>query len=298
MEMGHERSKPLHNFTLPCGLKWGNQKFLRCAKVDSNREIAHLQRRSNGSESIGRRMREIDVMMNHRRSNGVRDDLLKKMEVGFSRKFRSASYYTGGGGGAEGGNGIAAVREKLMFDLQTEADKMKYAIFRDGLEEEEEKEVSITPAPAPASTMIPAEAVGVDATRPWNLRTRRAACKAPMNRIAGGGGSNGGLKVNVIRNNESSLPSPLRTETKSVRLRSEFVGAGDSYTGEKRKRVNFSVSLNRREIEEDFMAMVGHRPPRRPKKRAKLIQKNLDTLFPGLWLTEISPDLYKVPDDQ
>lgn len=297
MAMGHERSKPLHNFTLPCGLKWGNQKFLRCAKVDSNGEIAHLHRRSNGSESIGRRTREIDVTMNNRRSNGVKDYLLKETEVGFSRKFRSAGY----NGAAGGGNGIAAVREKLMFDLQAEADKMKYAIFRDGLEEEEVKEVYPTPSPAaaPSSTMTAAAEVtaGVDGSRPWNLRTRRAACKAPMNGISaavGGGGSNGALKVDVIRNNGSS---PLRTENKSVRLRNEFAGAGDSNTGEKRKRANFSVSLHRREIEEDFMAMVGHRPARRPKKRARMVQKNLDTLFPGLWLTEITADLYKVPDD-
>lgn len=291
MAMGHERSKPLHNFDLPCGLKWGNQKFLRCAKVDSNGEIPHFHRRSNGSDSIGRRMREIDGMVNNRRSSVVKDELLKETEVGFTRKFRSAGYNGAAGGG--GGDGIAAVREKLMFDLQAEADKMKYAIFRDGLEEE----VSVTPATAPAEVTT-----GVDASRPWNLRTRRAACKAPMNGIAGGGGggggSNGALKVDVIRNNGSSSLSPLRSEIKSVRLRSEFAGAGDSYTGEKRKRTNFSVSLGRREIEEDFMAMVGHRPPRRPKKRAKMVQKNLDTLFPGLWLTEITPDLYKVPDDQ
>ncbi|KAH0677507.1 hypothetical protein KY285_025308 [Solanum tuberosum] len=292
MAMGHERSKPLHNFDLPCGLKWGNQKFLRCAKVDSNGEIPHFHRRSNGSDSIGRRMREIDGMVNNRRSSVVKDELLKETEVGFTRKFRSAGYNGAAGGG--GGDGIAAVREKLMFDLQAEADKMKYAIFRDGLEEE----VSVTPATAPTEVTT-----GVDASRPWNLRTRRAACKAPMNGIAGGGGggggSNGALKVDVIRNNGSSSSlSPLRNENKSARLRSEFAGAGDSYTGEKRKRTNFSVSLVRREIEEDFMAMVGHRPPRRPKKRVKMVQKNLDTLFPGLWLTEITPDLYKVPDDQ
>lgn len=275
MAMGHERTKPLHNFNLPCGLKWGNQKLLRCAKVDSNGEIA---RRSNGSELIGRRRREDDVIISHRRSNGVRET-----HVGY------------GGGGR--GDGIAAVREKLMFDLQAEADKMKYAIFRDGLEEEEE--VYPTPAPAtaqaPSSTMIAAAAA--DGSRPWNLRTRRAACKAPINGIAvGGGGSNGNLKVHVMRTNGSSS-SPLRTEIKSPRLRSEFAAAGDSFTGDKRKRATFSVTLGRKEIEEDFMEMVGHRPPRRPKKRAKLVQKHMDTLFPGLWLTEITPDLYQVPED-
>nr|GMD18518.1 hypothetical protein DM860_013219 [Ipomoea batatas] len=49
MAMGPERSRPLHNFTLPCELKWGNQKFLRCVKLDSNGEIAAVHRRSNGS---------------------------------------------------------------------------------------------------------------------------------------------------------------------------------------------------------------------------------------------------------
>ncbi|OMO63499.1 hypothetical protein COLO4_32387 [Corchorus olitorius] len=33
MAMAPERSKPLHNFELPC-LKWGNQKYLRCMKLD------------------------------------------------------------------------------------------------------------------------------------------------------------------------------------------------------------------------------------------------------------------------
>ncbi|XP_015076470.1 uncharacterized protein LOC107020569 [Solanum pennellii] len=290
--MGHERSKHLHNFDLPCGLKWGSRKFLRCAKVDSNGEIPHFHRRSNGSDAIGRRMREIDVMVNNRRSNEVRDELLEETEVGFTRKFRLAGYNSVAGG-CGGGDEIAAVRKKLMFDLQAEADKMKYAIFGDGLEEE----VSVTPATAPMEVTT-----GIDASMPWNLRTQRAACKAPMNGIVGGGGgggrSNEALKVDVISNNRLSSLSPLRTENKSVRLRSEFSGAGDSYTDEKRKKTNFSVSLGRREIEEDFMAMIGHRPPRRPKKRAKIVQKNLDTIFPGLWLTEITQDLYKVPDDQ
>ncbi|XP_004239412.1 uncharacterized protein [Solanum lycopersicum] len=290
--MGHERSKHLHNFDLSCGFKWGNHKFLRCAKVDSNGEIPHFHRRSNRSNAIGRRMREIDVMVNNRRSNEVRDELLKETDVGFTRKFRLTGYNSAAGGGG-GGDEIAAVREKLMFDLQVEVDKMKYAIFRDGLEEE----VSVTPAITPTEITT-----GIDASRPWNLRTRRAACKAPINGIAagggGGGGSNEALKVDVIRNNRLSSLSPLRTENKSVRLQSEFFGAGDSYTDEKRKKKNFSISLGRIEIEEDFMAMIGHRPPRRPKKRAKMVQKNLDTIFPGLWLTEITPDLYKVPDDQ
>ncbi|OIT22920.1 PREDICTED: uncharacterized protein LOC109216954 [Nicotiana attenuata] len=266
MAMGPERSKPpLHNFTLPYGLKWGNQKFLRCAKVESDGQIFAVHRRSYGSELIGRR-----------RSN--------------DRKFRSPEK-------EDAGEGIGAVREKLMFDLQTEADKIKDAIFREGLEEQPEKELS----PVPVKTA--AVSYAGELSRPWNLRTRRAACKEPNGFVAGAGaggsgGSKGGLKIDANRTN---APSPLRTENKSPTLRSDFAGgtaAGASTSGEKRQRVKFSVPLPRGEIEEDFMAMVGHRPPRRPKKRAKFVQKNLDTLFPGLWLTEITPDLYKVPEDQ
>ncbi|PHT67333.1 hypothetical protein T459_26820 [Capsicum annuum] len=278
--MGRERSKPLHNFKLPCSLKWGNQRFLRCAKVDPT----HLRRRRREGDGDGDG--DGGVMINHRGSNGM-----KKTEVGYGGVGVDV-----GVGGSGGGDGIAAVREKLMFDLQTEADKIKYAIFRDGLngedKEEEEKVVLPTPATAPASNMIasPSTVAAADSCRPWNLRTRRAACKAPMNGIAGngGGGSEGKVKVDGIRENGSA----------ALRLRSEFsgAGAGDFGTGEKRK--SFSVTLNRKEIQDDFMEMVGHRPPRRPKKRAKFIQKNMDTLFPGLWLTEITPDLYKVAGDQ
>lgn len=260
MAMGPERSKPLHNFSLPCGLKWGNQKFLRCVKEDSDEEMSR-------SELIGRR-RETGVVERHR------------------TKFRSVN--------GDSGEGIEAVREKLMIDLQTEADKMKDAILREGLD-------SPAPAPAPATTMnvkvdvSDAAAVG-DLSRPWSLRTRRAACNEPNGVLAGAGagGSGGSKEMN-------GLP-PLKTENnKSSRFRSEFSGgvtAGASCSGEKRQRVKYSVPLSRKEIEEDFMAMIGHRPPRRPRKRAKLVQKNLDTLFPGLWLTEITADLYKVPEDQ
>lgn len=114
---------------------------------------------------------------------------------------------------------------------------------------------------------------------PWNLRTRRAA--PPQN------DNDGERKPNL---------SPLRTEVnKSARfLRGSAVA---TVVGESSKdREKFSVSLSRREIADDFMVMTGHRLPRRPKKRPKYIQKDLDTLFPGLWMTEINADLYKVPD--
>ncbi|KAK9063730.1 hypothetical protein SSX86_017602 [Deinandra increscens subsp. villosa] len=61
-------------------------------------------------------------------------------------------------------------------------------------------------------------------------------------------------------------------------------------------RAKFSVPLSRREMEKDFEDMGERRLPRKPKKRPKIVQNRLDTLFPGLWLTEIHADLYRVSE--
>lgn len=63
-------------------------------------------------------------------------------------------------------------------------------------------------------------------------------------------------------------------------------------------RASFAVALDAEEIEEDVYALTGARPRRRPRKRARVVQRQLDSLFPGLWLTEITADAYRVPDDQ
>lgn len=63
-------------------------------------------------------------------------------------------------------------------------------------------------------------------------------------------------------------------------------------------RAPFAVALDEEEIEEDVYALTGARPRRRPRKRARVVQRQLDSLFPGLWLTEITADAYRVPDGQ
>ncbi|KAK3008600.1 hypothetical protein RJ639_013054 [Escallonia herrerae] len=183
------------------------------------------------------------------------------------------------------GDEIDVVRQKLMLDLRVSADKLKLSFF-----DERNR-----PKPKPK------EATDSNPDRPWNLRTRRAACRAPLNDSAGGG------------SNDS--PSPVRYEspaatTKSSRLRglataAATVGKLSAEKGERSERAKFSVSLSRAEVESDFLAMVGSSPPRRPKKRNRTIQKQLDCyavsgvcshFFPGMWLTEVTPDRYKIPD--
>ncbi|CAM0954072.1 unnamed protein product [Alopecurus aequalis] len=66
----------------------------------------------------------------------------------------------------------------------------------------------------------------------------------------------------------------------------------------RRKREPFSVALAREEIEEDIYALTGGRPRRRPRKRPRVVQQKLDSVFPGLWLTEITADDYKVAAEE
>ncbi|VFQ78186.1 unnamed protein product [Cuscuta campestris] len=289
MAMGTHRSKPpplqqpLHNFTLPCGLEWGKRKF-------SNEEIAAVHRRSNGRSSseklLGTRRSEAAI---GRQSLGSdwrdpRTGVLQNRLTEGGRKFRS-----------EVEDGIAAVREKLLFDLQAAATKMKDAIFMMGLGENEEPPLAADKGegepPAPAICRNTNPPAGPSETAlPWNLRARRSSSKQ-FTGTAASGESNPGSKSDV-RPPPRPNGSPMKTENRSPRIPS------GSAAGQKRGRAKFSVALTRQEIEEDFAAITGNKPARRPKKRSKTVQKNLDSLFPGLWLAEISADMYKVPDDQ
>ncbi|OAY31343.1 uncharacterized protein LOC110630863 [Manihot esculenta] len=287
MAMGTERSKPpLHNFNLPC-LKWGNQKHLRCMKV---------------SDSAASKDKNI--------SNGISTDRQRSSRSPPSKFFASADYEIrsfkrpktrNDGGGGEGG--ISEVREKLMFDFKTAADKMKDAILKKGVPDEENdmlevpgsEKVEDEDEKEQSPSLVPPTEVVADReqeVRPWNLRTRRAACKAPIARNSVTGK---GLK---IEERNASNFSPLRIEgAKSPRLRGEKKDKEDEKEKETEQvRTKFALALSRKEIEEDFMKMVGHRPARRPKKRHRNVQKQMDMLFPGLWLTEVTVDTYKVPE--
>lgn len=337
-------TKPLHNFTMPCGLRWGNQKFLRCMKVNSNGEISTIERRSlsspsstiankavvnggsnvlgmgsNDSKSITGKRKEREKFedpqsvsrtdQHHRRGSDCRKPgfnfKLPPLPISssqrpsssateFCRKYRSPE--TGGRRDGEG-DGIAAVRKKLMIDLQTAADQMKVAILREGLEtEEQDNPPSPAPATAPTRTVpttVTSSEIADASVRPWNLRTRRAACKEPTanNGFVSGSTSNGGtnatappskaLALDGIKPNSSSSPSRAENNKKSVRLRSGVAAAAAAASAEAPKyptkeRVKFSVSLTRREIEDDFLTLANRRPARRPQKRDKYVQRELD----------------------
>ncbi|CAH9104742.1 unnamed protein product [Cuscuta epithymum] len=316
MAMGSHRSKPpLHNFTLPCGLKWGNRKFPN-GKTDA------VHRRSNGTspeKSLGGRRPEAVLGWQNRGS----DERILSMDV-----FKNGRTERGWEFRAEVEDGIAAVREKLLLDLQAAADKMKEAILGAGLKDGERPLVAEGEERPPVATTGSETITSVgpsETARPWNLRTRRSGNKHLNVAVAISGESNSGLKVDVA-SPATPYGSPLKNRNESLRvMRSRpsvdptaadhstaaaadqspatafdhltVSSGGASSVALKRERAKFSVSLTRREIEEDLVAIIGRKPNRRPKKRAKHVQKNLDSLFPGLWLTEINADMYKVPGD-
>ncbi|KAH1074122.1 hypothetical protein J1N35_026450 [Gossypium stocksii] len=291
MAMGPERSKPLHNFNLPC-LKWGNRRYLRCMKLDDASTATDSSTASPADHNQHCRRR----VLQRRRSPPSKFDSLM---VGGMRRRESESSPSSKNtdyareqrlriSKGEAAAGIEAVREKIIKDLKTAADEIKDAIFRDEVsddddvdDDEEEFEEPKHKHKLKDKEREESPAIEVEA-RPWNLRTRRAACKAPVD-------------GEVTNNNYSS---PMRNEVfQSSRVRDKGPPAASAAASDKKRpRPKFSVPLSKKEIEEDFMAMAGHRPPRRPKKRARNVQKQLDYLFPGLWLTEVTADAYKVPE--
>ncbi|XP_039010398.1 uncharacterized protein LOC120139145 isoform X1 [Hibiscus syriacus] len=284
MAMGSHRLNPLHNFKLPC-LMWGNQRHLRCMKL-GNASTAAVSSSSVVDRLLLRRFHVVQ------RRRSLPSSKFEGLMVGLTTRQESESYprYDYGREGrvmvtkGDAAEEIEAVREKIMKDLKMAADKIKDEIFRDKASDGDEVEAGENEFEEPKlkrKEKEREESLAVEA-RPWNLRMRRAACKAPTD----GGGKN---------NNYSSATRNEVINSLRVRDGGELVvwAAADK---KKRERPEFSVRLSMQEIEEDFMVMVGRRPRKRPKKRPRYVQKELDSLSPGLQLTEVTVDSYKVPD--
>ncbi|XP_010511824.1 PREDICTED: uncharacterized protein LOC104787872 [Camelina sativa] len=233
---GHERSKGLYNFSLPN--LWGTRRQLRCMKAADD---------SDGGGSSGG-----DQRLRRRSSNSELDNRNRRSLVEESSEKE----------------GIEEFREKIMLDLRNVADKMTESIFREQVlvgddeedkepEAEMEMEMEMEDCPPP-----PPEAPGATVeVRPWNLRKRRAACKAPIPRIDS----------------------------------NQFKGLGI----EENKRVlkmRLEYTLSKKEIEDDYMKIFGQRPPRRPMKRSRTVQRQIDLLNPASYITEITEELYNVRD--
>ncbi|KAK7407524.1 hypothetical protein VNO78_09477 [Psophocarpus tetragonolobus] len=114
---------------------------------------------------------------------------------------------------------------------------------------------------------------GEEESMPCNLQTRRASVEDPVPALA------------ADKKQNFSSPAGHDGASKLPSLRSG---------SDKTERVKFALQLSKKEVEEDLFTMLGHRPPRRPNKRPKHVQRQLEKTTPGTWLTEVTPTLYKV----
>ncbi|KAK1430521.1 hypothetical protein QVD17_13328 [Tagetes erecta] len=109
--------------------------------------------------------------------------------------------------------------------------------------------------------------------KPWNLRPRRFSIDA----VDGNGAVVTSAKSGrLLRGGATTAPEDENDEEK------------------RKKKRRLWISLSKDEIEEDIYAFTGSRPSRRPKKRSKIAQKQLDNVFPGLYLVGVSADSYRV----
>ncbi|KAL4360791.1 hypothetical protein GQ457_04G039450 [Hibiscus cannabinus] len=131
-----------------------------------------------------------------------------------------------------------------------------------------------------ADQSLTAEDIEELVPKTWNLRPRKPISK-PTNYNGSATKIGGSAQENRTHRSEATRSRNI-TEPKPAE--------------KKAKKQKFSISLSREEIDEDIFAMTGSKASRRPKKRAKNVQKQLDCLFPGLWLASITPDCYRVSD--
>ncbi|KAJ4973687.1 hypothetical protein NE237_006861 [Protea cynaroides] len=242
MEMTPERRRPIHNFKLPAGLNWGNQQLVRCMKVNSNGEIPTVDLRSSDSEaeseSFSGRRRESDSTKQKKSCTGLKN--VKKLISPPIGAYGEKSATEG-----DAGDGIADDRAKFM---STAANNINVAIP----EEVEEDE----------------SAAAAAAARPWS-----------------DGGRGGGSGVDVAgcsnsKNEERQQNSsdPQRTDNSKIKKITFKVRGSSPSQGsvEKKKYPKFSLSLSRKEIEDDLLSMMGPRRSRRPKKKARIVQQEDD----------------------
>ncbi|KAK8965684.1 hypothetical protein KSP40_PGU015337 [Platanthera guangdongensis] len=176
--------------------------------------------------------------------------------------------------------GFEKVKDKLLAHLREAADRINEVPIPNL-----KSSASVSVAPPATAVPNPNSSASVspppaapepskrDVTLPWKLRTRRIpANKDPRASVSPP---------------PPSAASEKNNQAKSTRRRSESL--------EKNDWPKISIPLTRKEIENDIFAITGSRPSRRPKKRPRILQRQLDLLHPGSWLPSISSDAYRVP---
>ncbi|OIW17603.1 hypothetical protein TanjilG_28953 [Lupinus angustifolius] len=123
----------------------------------------------------------------------------------------------------------------------------------------------------------------------FNLRPRKEKkvvnSRTQIN-VAAKGSRNGATRVTRQTCKLPEIPTRLRTQTRS-RTANNATGSASTV---------FSLTLTKKEIESDFLKMTGELPPKKPLRRPRNVQNQIDAIFPGMFLDTITAETYKIPD--
>ncbi|KAF4404168.1 hypothetical protein G4B88_014624 [Cannabis sativa] len=131
--------------------------------------------------------------------------------------------------------------------------------------------------------------------KPWKLRPRKVLFSKPASIGVKNGEfqePGGTVTGSGVGSGQNQSENQNQQQPKSLRLR----GFSEQQSTEKKEKRKFWIALSREEIEEDIFLMTGSRPARRPRKRPKNVQKQLDAVFPGLWLVGVTADAYRIAE--
>uniref|UniRef100_A0A0E0FR81 DUF1639 family protein n=2 Tax=Oryza TaxID=4527 RepID=A0A0E0FR81_ORYNI len=115
--------------------------------------------------------------------------------------------------------------------------------------------------------------------------------------------SGGGHKRSPDKAHKSALDAALHMDSKNNHHHHHHdssvtanggAGAGEKIGSERFELPRIYISLSRKEKEDDFLIMKGTKLPQRPKKRAKNVDKTLQYVFPGMWLSDLTRGRYEV----
>ncbi|KAL5228610.1 hypothetical protein ABZP36_016875 [Zizania latifolia] len=114
--------------------------------------------------------------------------------------------------------------------------------------------------------------------------------------------SGGGRKQSLDKADKSVMDTALHMDSKNNHHHhhdSSLTANGGTVAGEKLgaercELPRIYISLLRKEKEDDFLAMKGTKLPQRPKKRPKNMDKTLQYVFPGMWLSDLTRSRYEV----
>lgn len=107
----------------------------------------------------------------------------------------------------------------------------------------------------PKHKECPAMVAASSAALPWNLRTRSKTVEVGM--------EEGEKKISKAVENDRKIN--VVDEKRNLR----------STTEKKEPVMKLAVPLSKSDIEEDFLKMIGKKPPSRPKKRSRLAQQDV-----------------------